>query len=104
MSAPVSVYYTNDLLTKFSWIRKKDDISVTNAVTKIQIYKIELQASGIICLITSIAMAIFWFLLAHTNPFVSSVFIISAEILFWTSSISTIRELFAKNSFAEKSI
>ncbi|NGX63175.1 MAG: hypothetical protein KR126chlam6_00582 [Candidatus Anoxychlamydiales bacterium] len=104
MSTPIAGNYTNGFFSKFSLVRKYYYISGR----RIEIPRIEYQASGIICLITSVAMICLAALKASNpsftafNPLIGSVVIISGSILCLAVLISSFREAFARNSIADK--
>ena len=79
MSTPIAGSYTNDFFSKFSLVRKYYYISGR----RIEIPRIEYQASGILCLITSVAMICLASSLPAFNPFIGSIVIISGAILFF---------------------
>ena len=98
MSAPVFGNYTNDFFSKFALERKAYFISDK----RIEIPRLEFQASGILCLITSVAMICLASSLQTFNPLIGSVVIISGSILFLAVFISTFREAIARNFLADK--
>jgi len=97
MSVPVSVYYTNDLFSPFSAIRKRDWICLGVGISKIDI-----QPSGVICAITSIAMS--FISLSVFNPYVKIALAVSSNVFAWIHFLSTIREVFAKSRCSDSTI
>ena len=91
MSASVADNYTYDLVSTFSVIRKKDYISEDK---KNRISKIEVNPSGIICAITSIAIKaiVLFSVVLSFNPYVSMVLGMACSAVLTVTCLSTIRE------------